>query len=236
LFGSFLCSAKHLHLTSYTPYVTATQDYVKNYIQPIITNIRLLSPHHPNYPCYKAPYELRYGADHAFDSQLLTSVLDLADMGMRPTKNLPAFKKALKLGKNLTEAKIAAGYSPNTASMGVHQLPKPFKAAWAREQAKYIALARAHSPEDQENVARGALLSNVYEGKDRSVQSIKLLGQDKRVNMFTADNQVGVIVIQPPAQLMTELSKRLGSEPKMLEAVTITSDSDTPSDPDPTPL
>lgn len=149
-----------------------------------------------------------------------------------PTKDLKAFKKAAKAGKSLTESKLAAGYSKNVANMGVYELPKGFKAAWFKEQQKLIALARAHSPEDQENVARGALLSNVYEGKDRSVQSIKLLGQDKRINMFTADTQVGLIVIQPPPGMMTELTQRLS----LPESVTDTSDNVTDDDTDPSPL
>lgn len=160
----------------------------------------------------------------------------MTEMPVRHTKDLPAFKKAIKNGKSLKQAKLAAGYSKHVAKMGSYQLPKPFKSAWIREKKKYIDLALSHSADDQENIARGSLLTNVYEGKDRAVQSIKLLMQDKRVNMLTSDTQVGLIVIQPPASLMNELSKRLGSEPPMLQAVTITTDSDTPSDPDPSPL
>lgn len=157
-------------------------------------------------------------------------------MPQRQPKDLAVFKQAIKAGKSLKQAKIAAGYSKHTAKMGTHQLAKPFKSAWVKEQQKLIALARAHSPEDQENVARGALLSNVYEGKDRSVQSIKLLGQDKRVNMFTSDSQVGVIVIQPPAAMMSELTERVSAPFMEAEVVTQTSDNVTDSDPDTTPL
>lgn len=147
---------------------------------------------------------------------------------LKKPKDLKTFKASLKNGSSLQQAKKDAGFSHYTARMGSHNLAKPFKSAWLKHQAQYLALSKAHTAEDQEHVVRGRLLANVYEGKDEAVQSSKLLWQDKRVNQLVADNQIGVIVIQPPAAMMTELTQRLAlpeAEPSVINNLAPETDS-----------
>lgn len=68
-----------------------------------------------------------------------------------------------------------------------------------KKLSKLAQIAHEFDAKDQENIVRGALLANVAAGKDQAVNSLKMLGQDRRVNMFTAENTTGVIVIQAAA-------------------------------------
>ena len=61
---------------------------------------------------------------------------------------------------------------------------------------KFEAIGKAITAEQQENLVRGALLANVGQGKDKATASLKMLGADRRVNMFTPESASGVIVIQ----------------------------------------
>ena len=62
-------------------------------------------------------------------------------------------------------------------------------------------LGKSVDAEQQENVMRGAILSNIAEGKDKAATSIKLGMQDKRVNMLQPDSMTGIIVIEAPRSL-----------------------------------
>jgi hypothetical protein len=63
-------------------------------------------------------------------------------------------------------------------------------------------LGKNLTAEQQEHVVRGRLFKNVMTGQDKGAQSAKLLGSDRRVNMFTPDNQTGVIVLNCPQELL----------------------------------
>jgi hypothetical protein len=54
------------------------------------------------------------------------------------------------------------------------------------------------NPEDRKNLVRGALVENVLEGKDKATQSLKMLGSETDVSMFTPETMVGMTVIQVP--------------------------------------
>ena len=115
------------------------------------------------------------------------------------TKDVEAFKRTYRKTGTLRSAALAAGYSPNCSSTGMQHLPKVIRTYVLTRQkklSKLAQLARAVTPEDQELTVRGALLANVASGKDQACNSLKMLGTDKRVNMFVADSQTGVIVIQ----------------------------------------
>jgi hypothetical protein len=120
-------------------------------------------------------------------------------MGRAVTKDIPAFKRSYNQRPCIKTAMVTAGYSPKVASQGLAQAPKQirtFVLAKQRKLNKLAQLAETCDAQTQEQIARGALLSNVAEGKDRAHASIKLLGQDKRVNMFTPDSVAGVVIIQ----------------------------------------
>lgn len=118
------------------------------------------------------------------------------------TKNLQAFKRNFRQTGSVRSSALAAGYSKNTANMGLKSLPKSLQTyiLTRRKKLEKLALLGASvSEKEQENTVRGALLANVAAGKDQAVNSLKLLGQDKRVSMFTPESTTGVIVIQAAA-------------------------------------
>jgi hypothetical protein len=114
-------------------------------------------------------------------------------------KDTQAFKREYRKTGVVRSAALAAGYSESTANTGLARMPKTIRTYILSRQkklSKLAQLARAVTPEDQELTVRGALLANVASGKDQACNSLKMLGQDKRVAMFTPDSQTGVIVIQ----------------------------------------
>lgn len=79
--------------------------------------------------------------------------------------------------------------------------------ALARESSKLELLGRKISPERQENLVRGRLVLNTLCGRDDGTQSAKLLGADRRISMWQADSQVGLVVSQAPPQMMVSSSR-----------------------------
>lgn len=115
------------------------------------------------------------------------------------SKDLQAFKRTYRKTGAVRSSALAAGYSQNVANMGLQSLPKTLRTyvlSRRKKLSKLAQLARHVTAEDQELTVRGALLANVASGKDQACNSLKMLGQDKRVAMFTPDSQAGVIVIQ----------------------------------------
>ena len=127
-------------------------------------------------------------------------------VNQKPAQQLRTFAQAVRNGDSLQNAMLKAGYSPTTAKRGKAALSKPMLAALASESAKLAELGKLLSPEQQENLVRGRLALNTIQGKDNGTQSAKLLGSDKRVGMFTPDQLTGVIVLQVPASLASEIS------------------------------
>jgi len=115
------------------------------------------------------------------------------------SKDVKAFKKTFKETGSIRKSALAAGYSQNTADLGLQRMPKTIRTyvlTRRKKLSKLAQLAHEFNAQEQENVVRGALLANVASGKDQAVNSLKLLGQDKRVSMFTPESTTGVIVIQ----------------------------------------
>jgi len=92
------------------------------------------------------------------------------------------------------EALLGAGYSAESAARGMASVPATVLALMPQES-NLVDLGRALTAEQQENLVRGRLVLNVMKGKDSGVASAYRLGQDKRVNMFTPENQTGVVVL-----------------------------------------
>jgi len=97
-------------------------------------------------------------------------------------------------GKSIHASLLDAGYSPVTAAQGFRAIPATVLALMPQES-NLVDLGRALTAEQQENLVRGRLVLNVMKGKDSGVASAYRLGQDKRVNMFTPENQTGVVVL-----------------------------------------
>jgi len=132
-----------------------------------------------------------------------------------------AKKAAANLTKGMTikEALMTAGYSTHTASRGIASIPKKVLRILGRGAQNLRALGEIE-PEDQEKLVRGRLVYNVIKGQDKGVNSAYRLGQDKRVNMFTAESQTGIVILNAPAVVgtnETEVPREAGEETKELE-------------------
>lgn len=125
-------------------------------------------------------------------------------MGASPQKDIKRFKQVYNDTGSIKQSALAAGYALNTAKQGITPLAKPIRSfilAKQRKLDKLANLGRSVDPQQQEDIARGAILANIAAGKDAAVQSIKLAGQDKRVSMWQSDIQTGVFIIEMPGHL-----------------------------------
>src|SRR5690348_2759142 len=106
--------------------------------------------------------------------------------------------------KKIGVAMIAGGYAKSSSQRGkasmTHTDRDKFDNAVERHMKRtlgeYAELGEKITAEQQEKLVRGALIANVASGEDKAVGSLRLLGNDKRVNMFTPESASGVIVIQ----------------------------------------
>lgn len=80
-------------------------------------------------------------------------------------------------------------------------LREALAAAKSEELSEIVSVGRNIDASTQENLVRGKLVQNALAGKDHAVGSLKLLGQDKRVNMFTPDSVTGVFIMEVPKNL-----------------------------------
>lgn len=131
------------------------------------------------------------------------------------SKDKAVYQKVFKATNRVEPSMIAAGYSPHSARMGKARLPQDWLKWTERRQgriAKEVALARATTAETQEDFVRGSLLVKAMDAEDGpAIKALELLGKDKRVAMFTADTQIGIITITPPPALMQAITQRLSA-------------------------
>jgi hypothetical protein len=110
-------------------------------------------------------------------------------------------KKAAQLlagGKGPFTALREAGFPRGTYARGSKGINKMVRAELKTLGRKYIEIGRQLTAQDQEAMVRGRLAENVIIGTDKGVMSAKQLGADKRISMWQADSQVGVVVLQGP--------------------------------------
>ena len=112
-------------------------------------------------------------------------------------------------GKPITPSLAAAGYDPDTSRQALHTLvfqSTPLREAFISELGKWKELQSAlPTSGDRATLARLRLVMNVIAGKDQAVQSIKLMGQDREVNMFEPESVIGIqIAVNPPSNLRSE--------------------------------
>lgn len=123
----------------------------------------------------------------------------------RTPEQVAAFEQALENGGSLEQAAKAAGYAPATIrsvrTRPARSLPVELRAILQKRMNQAVELGKSLTPEVQEALVRGGLAQNVLEQKDRAVRSLELLGRDRRVNMFTPENQTGVVVVVAPPQI-----------------------------------
>jgi hypothetical protein len=108
--------------------------------------------------------------------------------------------------KKIGEAMIAGGYPRSSAQRGIasmcHGDRDKFRAAVEKKKLKmlgeYAYLGEVLTPEQQLSFVRGKLIDNALSGEDRAPQSLKMLGQDKRANMFAPESTAGYFILQLP--------------------------------------
>jgi hypothetical protein len=113
-----------------------------------------------------------------------------------------AARKLVRELKSPKQALLAAGYSHATAQRGAHQIldSRGLRFAVLEEMAK-MRETPLPTAEEQSEFIRWRLLINALNGEDRAVQSLRLLGQDRRCSLFTPEASQGVIVIQVPKDI-----------------------------------
>lgn len=107
----------------------------------------------------------------------------------------------IKEGTPVCKALLEAGWPASQARKGKSAIPKAVLRMLTPKVKKLLDLGNIDA-NVQEKLARGRLVHNTIEGKDSGSMSAKLLGSDKRVNMFIPDIQQGLIILgTPPAAL-----------------------------------
>lgn len=115
----------------------------------------------------------------------------------RPSERQVLASEGLAAGKSVTEAMRAAGYSPSTVDQGIRAVPATVQALGIKALPLYQA-GKGLSIGDLEKLALGRLAQNVVEGKDAGTLTAKVIGSHKALNLWIAENQTGVIVINTP--------------------------------------
>lgn len=141
------------------------------------------------------------------------------DKRCKSPKQHDAVAAALCAGESIESALLKGGYSPHVAKMGHRSLSKPIMSALMRKGYKFAEIGKQLNPQLVKDTISGRLYSNVITGDNKGNESAKLLGNMKDNALFTADDRVGVIVIQPPASLMPELLRRVNGE--LVDAVPV---------------
>lgn len=127
----------------------------------------------------------------------------------RMVKLAENLKRLEEPGMTIKKALLDAGYSENVSNKGWADVPNGAVRLLAKKGIRLRELGRI-DPQTQEELVRGRLVYNAIKGSDKGVLSAKALGSDKRVNMFVADAQVGVIVLNAPQALIDNKAALLG--------------------------
>jgi hypothetical protein len=109
-------------------------------------------------------------------------------------------------GGKLYSALVAGGYSQSTAKRGKKALSvktkiefeKATKAKLGARNKELIKVSEKVNNKDLRHMVRGGLISNIAEGEDRAIQSLKAAGNLAELQMFAPENIAGVIVINMP--------------------------------------
>ena len=111
------------------------------------------------------------------------------------------FARAYVTGVPLKRALVLAGYSPKQAKKGmvIVNRSKGLRQAIIEHARLLVELGSNISAREQVNLVRGRLVLNTIRGIDKGTSSARALGSEKRVSMWRPENEMGVLVISPPA-------------------------------------
>jgi hypothetical protein len=97
----------------------------------------------------------------------------------------------------VTPALEQAGWSHKSSLKGWAKLPSDVLKSLPKKAQRLIALGKMDK-KDLEHMAVGRLAKNVPDGKDGGAQSAKILGSHREINAWTADQQLGLVILQTP--------------------------------------
>jgi hypothetical protein len=118
-------------------------------------------------------------------------------------------------GKPIRTALLEEGYSKASANQGMARIKRsvPLAVAYAQEVERLKNLP-VPPAEARAQIIRSKLLENVANKRDDAVQSLKLLGQDRELNLWQPETQTGVIILSLPTALQDpEMRKRFLEPP-----------------------
>jgi hypothetical protein len=104
-------------------------------------------------------------------------------------------------GASISKAMVAAGYGKARANRGTRALPLGVLDQMAKQGQSFAKLGRLFKPEQRADIGRGALLQNVFSGKDRAARSIELMLRDNAVGVLKNDSTAVNIQINLPPGL-----------------------------------
>jgi len=131
---------------------------------------------------------------------------------------------ALAKGMPIGKALLKAGYSERQSLKGRAAIPARVWKMLPKEAQRLMNLAKSTAPEQQRDLVVGRLVDNLLKGKDKAVHSAKALGGTRDNNMFTPDQQVGLVVISAPQYALNNKAELLAPDPDdvpILDAVTV---------------
>jgi hypothetical protein len=132
-------------------------------------------------------------------------------MAQKTTAQREKLARLLKEGTPVCEALLEAGWSETQARKGRGAIPKAVLRLLTPKVKKLLDLGNIDA-NVQERLVRGRLVQNTIDGRDSGSMSAKILGSDRRVNMFVPDVQQGIIVISAPKEVLENKTKLLESD------------------------
>lgn len=101
-------------------------------------------------------------------------------------------------GKPILHALVEAGYSENTARLGLNGVSDTVMQLIPKSGHGLMQLSRVLSWEDHQHLVLGRLAKNVMDGKDSGSASAKILGGHKSLNMWVSEANINQVMIQLP--------------------------------------
>ena len=111
-----------------------------------------------------------------------------------------ALDEAARNGNPVRDVLLANGYSQSVANQGWDAVPnRALKLMKGISKVKRLReLGKSLDPKEQAALVIGGLISNIQEGTDNAIQSLKALGNTRDIGMFQQEMQTGVVIISVP--------------------------------------
>jgi len=107
-------------------------------------------------------------------------------------------------------ALVQAGWTETQARKGLSAVPDEVFKMLPPKFRKLIALGRDTDKDTRRHIVRGRLIKNALEGRDNGSMSAKILGSDRELAMWEPELNSGLIVLQPPVEVLRRKAELLG--------------------------